>query len=316
MNNNQFSLEQYDEAADAIRKRTSQQPTVGMVLGSGLGPLAEQIENADIIPYQEIPHFPVSTVHGHAGRLVIGKLSGVTVCAMQGRFHFYEGYTMQEVTLPVRVMQRMGIRTLILTNAAGGINPSFRVSDLMLMEDHINFVGMTGTNPLVGPNLEAFGTRFPAMNQVYTKRLRQLANQAASNVGLHLQHGTYFALSGPTFESPAEIRMIRLLGADAVGMSTGDGLAPEAMDRTATAIAALAEEARRLGADAVGMSTAPEAIVAHHAGMEVLAISTITNMCISELDSTNAPSHEEVNEAGKLIVPKLRALMLETLRLL
>lgn len=281
MNNNQFSLEQYDEAADAIRKRTSQQPTVGMVLGSGLGPLAEQIENADIIPYQEIPHFPVSTVHGHAGRLVIGKLSGVTVCAMQGRFHFYEGYTMQEVTLPVRVMQRMGIRTLILTNAAGGINPSFRVSDLMLMEDHINFVGMTGTNPLVGPNLEAFGTRFPAMNQVYTKRLRQLANQAASNVGLHLQHGTYFALSGPTFESPAEIRMIRLLGADAVGMST-----------------------------------APEAIVAHHAGMEVLAISTITNMCISELDSTNAPSHEEVNEAGKLIVPKLRALMLETLRLL
>ena len=281
MNNNQFSLEQYDEAANAIRKRTSQQPTVGMVLGSGLGPLAEQIENADIIPYQEIPHFPVSTVHGHAGRLVIGKLSGVTVCAMQGRFHFYEGYTMQEVTLPVRVMQRMGIRTLILTNAAGGINPSFRVSDLMLMEDHINFVGMTGTNPLVGPNLEAFGTRFPAMNQVYTKRLRQLANQAASNVGLHLQHGTYFALSGPTFESPAEIRMIRLLGADAVGMST-----------------------------------APEAIVAHHAGMEVLAISTITNMCISELDSTNAPSHEEVNEAGKLIVPKLRALMLETLRLL
>ena len=281
MNNNQFSLEQYDEAADAIRKRTSQQPTVGMVLGSGLGPLAEQIENADIIPYQEIPHFPVSTVHGHAGRLVIGKLSGVTVCAMQGRFHFYEGYTMQEVTLPVRVMQRMGIRTLILTNAAGGINPSFRVSDLMLMEDHINFVDMTGTNPLVGPNLEAFGTRFPAMNQVYTKRLRQLANQAASNVGLHLQHGTYFALSGPTFESPAEIRMIRLLGADAVGMST-----------------------------------APEAIVAHHAGMEVLAISTITNMCISELDSTNAPSHEEVNEAGKLIVPKLRALMLETLRLL
>ena len=238
MNNNQFSLEQYDEAADAIRKRTNQQPTVGMVLGSGLGPLAEQIENADIIPYQEIPHFPVSTVHGHAGRLVIGKLSGVTVCAMQGRFHFYEGYTMQEVTLPVRVMQRMGIRTLILTNAAGGINPSFRVSDLMLMEDHINFVGMTGTNPLVGPNLEAFGTRFPAMNQVYTKRLRQLANQAASNVGLHLQHGTYFALSGPTFESPAE------------------------------------------------------------------------------LDSTNAPSHEEVNEAGKLIVPKLRALMLETLRLL
>lgn len=281
MPNNQFSLAHYDESAAAIRKRTKHQPTIGIVLGSGLGPLAEQIEAADLIPYAEIPNFPVSTVHGHAGRLVIGKLAGVTVCAMQGRFHFYEGYTMQEVTLPVRVMKRLGINRIILTNAAGGINPSFRVSDLMLMEDHINFVGMTGTNPLVGPNLEAFGTRFPAMNGVYTKALRQLANQAAENVGLHLQHGTYFALSGPTFESPAEIRMLRMLGADAVGMST-----------------------------------APEATVAHHAGMEVLAISTITNMCISELDANNAPSHEEVNEAGKLIVPKLSKLMLEILRLM
>lgn len=278
---NQFSLEQYDQAADFIRQHTKHQPTLGIVLGSGLGPLAEQIEQADRIPYQEIPHFPVSTVHGHAGQLVIGQLAGITVCAMQGRFHFYEGYTMQEVTLPVRVMQRLGIRRLILTNAAGGINPSFRVSDLMLMEDHINFVGMTGINPLIGPNQEAFGTRFPAMNQVYTKHLRKLANQAAENVGLHLQHGTYFALSGPTFESPAEIRMIRMLGADAVGMST-----------------------------------VHEAIVAHHAGMEVLAISTITNMCISELDSQNAPSHEEVNEAGKLIVPKLTKLLLELLALM
>lgn len=279
MKTNQFSLEQYDEAADVIRKRTRHQPTIGLVLGSGLGPLADQIEAADAIPYAEIPHFPLSTVHGHAGRLVIGQLAGVTVCAMQGRFHFYEGYSMQEVTLPVRVMKRLGINTLILTNAAGGINPSFRVSDLMLMEDHINFLGMVGTNPLVGPNQEAFGTRFPAMNQVYTKRLRQLANQAAENVGLHLQHGTYCALSGPTFESPAEIRMLRVLGADAVGMST-----------------------------------VPESIVAHHAGMEVLAISTITNMCVSELDSTNAPSHEEVNEAGKLIVPKLTKLLLEILQ--
>lgn len=281
MPSNQFSVEQYDQTVDFIRQRTHHQPTVGLVLGSGLGPLAEQVEQPDIIPYQAIPNFPVSTVHGHAGRLVIGRLAGVTVCAMQGRFHFYEGYTMQEVTLPVRVMQRLGIRTLILTNAAGGINPSFRVSDLMLIEDHINFIGMTGTNPLVGPNLEAFGTRFPAMNQVYSKRLRTLAQQAASQGGLHLQHGTYFALSGPTFESPAEIRMIRMLGADAVGMST-----------------------------------VPEAIVAHHAGMEVLAISTITNMCVSELDSQNAPSHEEVNEAGKLIVPKLTKLLLETLALM
>ncbi len=276
----QFTLDQYNEAADFIGSHTRHQPSIGLVLGSGLGPSADQIEGADIIPYAEIPHFPVSTVVGHAGRLVIGKLAGATVCAMQGRFHFYEGYTMQQITLPVRVMKQIGIDTLILTNAAGGVNPSFKVGDLMLIEDHINFIGMSGNNPLVGTNLEAFGTRFPAMNQVYTKQLRGLAEQAAHTVGLQLRTGVYFGLSGPTFESPAEIRMLRILGADAVGMST-----------------------------------VPEATVAHHAGMNVLAISTITNLCIDTLDSIHAPSHEEVNEAGKLIVPKLSALLLASLQL-
>ena len=172
----QFTLEQYDRSADTIREHTRHQPSVGLVLGSGLSGLADQIEDADILDYAEIPGFPVSTVAGHAGRLVVGRLAGTTVCAMQGRFHYYEGYSMQQVTLPIRVMQRLGIGTLILTNAAGGINAGFQVGDIMLIEDHINFVGMAGVNPLRGPNLDEFGPRFPAVNRVYTRRLRQLAD--------------------------------------------------------------------------------------------------------------------------------------------
>jgi purine-nucleoside phosphorylase len=271
-------LREYEEAADFIRRQTALQPEIGLVLGSGLSPLAKRIEQAVSIPYSAIPHFPLSTVAGHAGRLVIGQLAGANVCAMQGRFHFYEGYSMQQVTLPVRVMQRLGVRTLILTNAAGGVNPTFAVGDLMLLHDHINWVGMTGANPLLGPNLEAFGTRFPATNRLYTRHLRQLAEEAGANVGIQLRSGVYVALAGPTFESPAEIRMLRMLGGDAVGMST-----------------------------------VPEAIVAHHAGMEVLAISTITNLCIDRVDAASEPTHEEVNEAGKLIVPRLSSVLLELL---
>lgn len=274
----QFSLQDYDQAAAAIRGRTRHQPAVGMILGSGLSPLAEQIQDADGIPYAEIPNFPVATVAGHAGRLVIGRLAGVDVCVMQGRFHFYEGYTMQQVTLPVRVMQRLGIGTLIVTNAAGGINPAFAVSDLMLIEDHINFVGMTGQNPLYGPNLEEFGTRFPPANRIYTRRLRDLARQVARELDLPLQQGVYTALSGPNFETAAEIRMLRTLGTDAVGMST-----------------------------------VPETLVAHHAGMDVLGISTITNLAIDTLDSEREPTHEEVNAAGKVIVPRLSALLMGVL---
>ncbi len=269
-----FTNEHYAECADFIRQRTRHQPTIGLILGTGLSPLASEIEAAEIIPYADIPHFPVSTVEGHAGRLVIGQVAGATILAMQGRFHFYEGYSLPQVTLPIRVMKQMGIETLMVTNAAGGINQDFAVGDLMLIEDHINFVGMSGHNPLMGPNERAFGPRFPAMNRAYTKPLRELAQTVAAEQELTLRRGVYAWLAGPNFETPAEIRMWRMLGADAVGMST-----------------------------------VPEVLVAHHAGMQVLALSTITNICIDELDVDHEPSHEEVNEAGKIIVPRLTKLM-------
>jgi purine-nucleoside phosphorylase len=274
----QFTVRQYDETADAILGQTAHRPVVGLILGSGLSAFAEAVEDATILPYAELPHFPVSTVAGHAGRLVIGTLAGLTVCVMQGRFHAYEGYSLQQTTFPVRVMQRMGIRTLILTNAAGGVNPNFAVGDLMLIEDHINFAGMAGFNPLIGPNLEEFGPRFPATNRTYTRRLRDLATMVGAKDALPLRRGVYTYLSGPAFESPAEIRMLR-----------------------------------RLGADAVGMSTVPEAIIAHHAGMDVLAVSTITNICVSELDTAGEPSHEEVQAAGRVIVPRLTQLLMGVL---
>lgn len=276
--NTTYLLSDYDEAAAFIRSRTRHRPRVGLILGSGLSGLAERIAHADIVPYAEIPHFPISTVAGHAGRLVIGNLAGVSVCAMQGRFHYYEGYSMQQVTLPVRVMQRLGVETLIVTNAAGGLNPGFVTGDIMLIEDHINLIGMAGANPLRGPNLDEFGPRFPAANRIYTPRLRTLAQDVAAVVAVPLRRGVYLQLSGPNFESPAEVRMLH-----------------------------------RLGADAVGMSTAAEAMVAHHAGMEVLGLSTITNVAIDQLESTGQPTHEEVIEAGKVIVPRLTALLLGVL---
>lgn len=269
-----FTPADYDAAAAFIRSRTHHAPAIGLVLGSGLGPLAERVEDATSIPYGDIPHFPVSTVAGHSGRLVIGRLFGVTVCCMQGRFHYYEGYSMQQVTLPVRVMARLGIRTLILTNAAGGLNPGFRAGDLMLINDSINLPGMAGANPLRGPNVEEFGTRFPAVNRAYTARLRALAREVAAGAGLGVHEGTYVMLAGPNFESAAEIRMLR-----------------------------------GWGGDAVGMSTVPEALVAHHAGLEVLAISTITNVAVAETDAAAEPTHEEVMEAGKQIVPRLTRLL-------
>jgi purine-nucleoside phosphorylase len=205
---------------------------------------------------------------------VIGRLAGANVCAMQGRIHLYEGYSLQQVTLPIRVMQRMGIETLIVTNAAGGLNPDFRVGDLMIIEDHINLLGMTGANPLIGPNLEAFGPRFPAANRIYTQSLRDLAHRVAQERGIALRQGVYIVLSGPNFETAAEIRMLR-----------------------------------SWGADAVGMSTVPETLVARHAGMQVLGISTITNVAIDDPAATAEPSHEEVTEAGQIIVPRLIELL-------
>lgn len=271
----EFEVYHYDEAAEHILRQSRHRPTVGLVLGSGLSGLADAVESPAVIDYADIPHFPLSTVPGHAGRLVIGQLAGTPVCVMQGRFHYYEGYSLQQTTLPVRVMQRMGVRTVILTNAAGGLNPAFAVGDLMLIEDHINFVGMAGNNPLRGPNLDAFGPRFPAANRTYSKRLRDLALAVAASRGLALRSGVYIMLAGPNFETPAEIRMLRALGGDAVGMST-----------------------------------VSEALVAHHAGMEVLAISTITNTTIDVIDAAHEPSHEEVQEAGKIIVPRLSDLLL------
>jgi purine-nucleoside phosphorylase len=269
-----YTREEYEAAADYIRKNSHYQPKVGLVLGSGLNPLADAVEGADHIPYGEIPHFPQSTVEGHLGRLVLGRLEGVSTIVMQGRVHFYEGYPMQHVVFPVRVMQAMGIETLIVTNAAGGLNPSFRAGDLMLITDHINLVGLTGNHPLFGPNDPALGPRFPDMSQAYDPMLRNLAQEVAQQQSIPLRQGVYVGLAGPSFETPAEIRFLRLIGGDAVGMST-----------------------------------VAEVTVARHAGMHVLGISGISNMALAEPLLGQEASHKEVLAAGQQIVPRLTALV-------
>ena len=264
----------YDEAAEAVRQRSSQQPRVGLILGSGLGTFVDNFENPDVIPYQEIPNWPQSTVQGHAGQLVIGKLGEHVLIAMQGRIHFYEGYSMSQVTLPVRVMQRLGIHTLVITNAAGGLNPDYIPGDIMVIEDHIFPAGMAGHNPLIGPNLDSFGPRFSIHTRNYDPTLRALAHRVAKENNLALREGVYAALSGPTFETPAEVRMLRAWGADAVGMST-----------------------------------APEALVAYHAGMRVLGFSTITNASLDSTTATDEVSHESVLEIGRRVVPRLSTIL-------
>ncbi len=281
MSNNQseFTISDYDKTADFLRERTSYRPQIALILGSGLGGLADSVEGAEIIPYPDIPNWPLSTVVGHSGKLIFGKLQDQAVMVMQGRAHFYEGYSMAAVTFPIRVMRRFGIETLFVTNAAGGIDPAYAAGDLMLIQDHLNLPGLAGNNPLRGPNLEEFGTRFPSMTSAYDRDLRQQARDVARVAGISLHEGVYCYLSGPTFESPAEIRMLRLLGAQAVGMST-----------------------------------APEVVVAVHSGMRVLGISGITNKCITDPDSEAIPNHEEVLEAGKTIVPKLTTILLGMLQ--
>jgi purine-nucleoside phosphorylase len=268
------TLEKIKQAANYVQSKTQHQPTIGLILGSGLSPLAAEIKQADYIPYADIPHFPVSSVSGHAGRLVIGHLAAKSVMVMQGRTHFYEGYSMQQITLPVRVMQMMGVKTLIATNAAGGLNQNFEAGDLMLIVDHINMIGMSGNNPLRGPNLETFGPRFPSMTHPYNPDLIALTRQVANDLNLTLREGVYVCIAGPSFETPAEIRFLRMMGGDAVGMST-----------------------------------VPEIIVANHGGMQVLGISSITNVTIHDPTSTAETTHEEVLETGKLIVPKLITLL-------
>ncbi len=271
----------YDEAVAAVRERSNHQPRVGLVLGSGLGGLADVLEQRDVIDSRELPGWPHSTVEGHSGNLVLGKLEGQTVVAQQGRVHFYEGYSPQQITFPVRVMIRLGIQILVLTNAAGGLRPDWQTGDLMLINDHINLTGMTGANPLMGPNDESFGPRFPGMSQAYDLELRQRAQQVAAEAGITLREGVYVCLSGPNFETPAEIRMLRVMGADAVGMST-----------------------------------AHEVVVARHAGIRVMACSGITNVAIDQVNSELEASHEEVLEAGQVLVPRLTALLRGVLRTL
>ncbi len=269
----------YDVAADVIRARSGHQPRVGLVLGSGLGGLADALERRDVISSHDLPGWPHSTVEGHSGNLVLGLLEGQTVVAQQGRVHFYEGYTTQQIVFPVRVMIRLGVEILILTNAAGGLRPDWRTGDLMLLNDHINLPGMSGANPLMGPNDESFGPRFPGMSQAYDRDLRTQALRVAQGAGITLHEGVYVCVSGPNFETPAEIRMLR-----------------------------------RMGADAVGMSTAHEVVVARHAGIRVLACSGITNVAIDEVNSDLEASHEEVLEAGTQLVPRLTTVLRGVLR--
>jgi purine-nucleoside phosphorylase len=251
-----MQTEAIKQAADYIKNKLTAAPEVGLVLGSGLGVLAEEITDTTVVPYSEIPGFPVSTVSGHKGQLVIGKLEGQHVIAMQGRFHFYEGYPMELVTLPIRVMKELGVETLIVTNAAGGINESFEPGNLMLITDHINNMG---TNPLIGPNDEELGARFPDMSAAYSKELLKHARAVAEEINLKVQEGVYVGNTGPSYETGAEVRMLRTWGGDAVGMST-----------------------------------VPEVIVASHAKMDVLGISCISNMAAGILDQPL--THDEVME--------------------
>jgi purine-nucleoside phosphorylase len=273
------TLDQVSAAGDFIRERTGHRPHVGLILGSGLGPLADQVQEADSIPFGQIPHFPVSTVAGHSGRLVIGRLEGQSVLVMQGRSHYYEGYSMSQVTLPVRVMQALGVEILFVTNAAGGLNSDWQAGDLMLISDHINLIGMVGVNPLRGPNMDTFGPRFPDMSVPYDPELCRLAREAAERAGVELREGVYTGLGGPNFETPAELRFLRTIGTDAVGMST-----------------------------------VAEVTVARHGGMRVVGFSGISNIVVYDPLKAKAASHEEVLEAGQRIIPKLMSVIKGTLQ--
>ena len=272
-----FTREDFQRAAEVIARRTPLKPTVGMILGSGLGPLAQAIETPVRIPFGEIPGWPTSTVEGHAGSLVIGTLEGHGVAVLQGRVHYYEGYTMAQIGLPIRTLQAAGVDTFIITNAAGGVNPEFHPGDVMLITDHLNLIGMAGLSPLRGPNDDRLGPRFPDMSRAYNRQLMALARQAADVEGIRLREGVYVCLAGPAFETPADLRFLRMAGADAVGMST-----------------------------------VPEVVAARHGGSRVLGFSGISNK--ANLDGTTVTTHEEVLAAGKEIAPKLERLVRGVLR--
>jgi purine-nucleoside phosphorylase len=255
-----------------LSKKINLKPQIGLILGTGLGNLAEKVESPVVIPYADLPGWPISTVEGHAGRLVIGSLEGKNIIVMQGRVHFYEGYSMQQVTLPVRILQNIGIEILIVTNAAGAINPRFSAGDLMLITDNLNIAGMAGFNPLIGQNLDEYGPRFPDMSRVYDRTLSEFARDVAKKNHILLQEGVYAGLSGPSFETPAELRFLH-----------------------------------SAGADAVGMSTTAEVIIARHGGLKVLGFSGISNK--ANLDGDTITTHAEVLAAGKILGPKLEKMV-------
>lgn len=262
-------LETIQQTSGYLKNKIGEIPNTAIILGTGLGELANEIDNKTEISYAEIPNFPISTVEGHSGKLIIGTLGGKRILAMQGRFHFYEGYSMKEVTFPVRVFQALGVKYLFVSNAAGGMNPSFDIGDIMLIEDHIN---MFPEHPLRGKNYDELGTRFPDMSEAYDKKLRMMAMQIANEKNIKLQHGVYVGVQGPTFETPAEYQFFRVIGGDAVGMST-----------------------------------VPEVIVANHAKMKVLAFSIITDLGVP--GKIVEVSHEEVQEAAKIAQPKMAEIM-------
>lgn len=264
-------MNQLNEAVNYIKSQTNATPKVGIVLGSGLGNLSQVIDVETEIEYGKIPHFPVSTVKGHGGKLLFGKLNGTNVLCMSGRFHFYEGYSAQQVVFPVRVMKMLGIETLLLSNAAGGVNAAYKVGDLMVINDHISFFT---TNPLIGKNVEELGTRFPDMSEPYNKALIAKAMEIGKANNIHLHQGVYTAVTGPTFETHAEYRLIKVIGSDVVGMST-----------------------------------VQECIAAVHCGMKVFAVSVVTDLGIREED--NVITHEEVLQAAKEAEPKLTLLFSE-----
>jgi purine-nucleoside phosphorylase len=262
------------KATDAIRKKSSFKPDVGIILGTGLGKLAEEIRAKTVLPYSKIPYFPVSTVPSHKGELLLGELNGAKVVAMEGRFHYYEGYSLEDITLPVRVIKALGAKTLIVSSAVGGLNPKYQRGDLIIIEDHINLMG---ANPLIGPNDDALGTRFPDMSEPYDRRFIALAESIAKKLGIRAHRGVYTALTGPNLETRAEYRFLRIIGADVVGMST-----------------------------------VPEVIVGVHAGLRILGISAVTDMCIPEV--LQPANIKEIIKIANKAEPKMAALVKEFIK--
>jgi purine-nucleoside phosphorylase len=267
-----LTMEEIDKVTAFVRSRIPELPEVGIYLGSGLGALADALQRAVSIPMQDIPGWPVPTVEGHSGRLIAGRLGNKPVLVLQGRAHYYEGHAMSQIGLPVRVMSRLGAGTLFVTNAAGAVNPDYMPGDVMVIRDHINLLGMGGISPLRGPNLDAFGPRFPDMSRAYDRELIALAAAVAEQSGLRAHQGVYVCLAGPAFETPADLRFLR-----------------------------------GIGVDAVGMSTVPEVTVARHSGMKVLGISGISNK--ANLDGATVTTHAEVLEAGKVLAPRMRTIL-------